>query len=74
MVTDVDARQTAKDAYIYAYAPLESYQTWRKQAVDSQAHEYIGGFNVFRHYARAFTPDNKDIVTATRPTRGRGSI
>jgi hypothetical protein len=68
MTTDTDARQTAKEAYIYAYALLESYQTWRKQAVDSHAHEYIGGFNVYRHYAQVFTPENKDIVTPNNDT------
>src|ERR1700761_788033 len=68
MTTNTDARQTAKDAYIYAYALLESYQTWYKQAVDSHAREYVGGFNVYRHYAQVFTPDNKDIVTPNNDT------
>ena len=36
----VSAKETeaiAKDAYIYAYAMMESYQTWRTQAVDKAA-------------------------------------
>jgi hypothetical protein len=62
------AIEVAKEAYIYAYAPIASYNTWYKQAVDASAPEYIGGFNVFKHYAQAFTPDNKDIVTPNNDT------
>ena len=58
----------AKEAFIYAYAPIASYNTWYKQAVDSRAPEYVGGFNVFRHYSRAFTPENRDIVTPNNDT------
>lgn len=67
-VSPEQARAIAKEAYIYAYAPMESYQTWRKQAVDDKAPEYIGGFNKFRHYSQPFTPDNKDIVTPNNDT------
>jgi hypothetical protein len=58
----------AKEAYIYAFAPLFAYNTWHKQAVDKNALEYIGGFNAFKHYAQAFTPDNKDIATPKNDT------
>ena len=47
---------------------MESYQTWRTQAVDKTANGYVGGFNVFRHYSEPFTPDNKDIVTPNNDT------
>ena len=67
-VTPAEAKATAKDAYIYAYPMLESYQTWRKQAVDRNAPEYVGGFNKFRHYSETFTPDHKDIVTPNNDT------
>ncbi|WP_234841419.1 DUF1254 domain-containing protein [Sinorhizobium meliloti] len=66
--TPDEAREIAKDAYIYAYAPIASYGTWSKQATQPDAPEYIGGFNVFRHYSQAFTPDNKDIVTPNNDT------
>ena len=62
-VSPAEAQAIAKDAYIYSYAMMESYQTWRTQAVDKSANGYVGGFNVFRHYSEPFTPDNKDIVT-----------
>jgi hypothetical protein len=66
--TPVEARAIAKDAYIYAFAALESYQTWYTQTVDKNASGYVGGFNVFRHYSEPFTPDNRDIVTPNNDT------
>jgi hypothetical protein len=67
-VSPPEARAIARDAYIYAFAMMESYQTWRAQAVDKTAPGYVGGFNVFRHYSEPFTPDNKDIVTPNNDT------
>jgi hypothetical protein len=64
----MEVEAIAKDAYIYSYAMMESYQTWRVQAVDKTANGYVGGFNVFRHYSEPFTPDNKDIVTPNNDT------
>lgn len=67
-VSASDAREIAKQAYIYAFAPMESYQTWRAQTVDTSSPTYIGGFGKFRHYAEAYTPANKDIVTPNNDT------
>ncbi|KQQ06633.1 hypothetical protein ASF59_01855 [Methylobacterium sp. Leaf121] len=63
-----EARATAKEAYVYAYAMLENYQTFHKQVVDDKASEYVGGFGRFRHYAQAFTPENRDVVTPNNDT------
>lgn len=67
-VSPDEARAIARDAYVYAYAMMESYQTWRKQAVDNADPAYVGGFGVYRHYSEPFTPDNKDIVTPNNDT------
>lgn len=67
-VTDNEARSIAKEAYVYSYAPIASYGTWSKQATMPDAPEYAGGFNVFRHYSEAFTPENRDIVTPNNDT------
>ena len=67
-VSAAETQAIAKDAYVYSYAMMESYQTWRTQAVDKTANGYVGGFNTFRHYAEPFTPDNKDIVTPNNDT------
>jgi hypothetical protein len=63
-----DARAIAKEAYLYAFAMLENYQTWYKQAVDTNAPEYVGGFGKFRHYSEPFTPANHDVVTPNNDT------
>jgi hypothetical protein len=67
-ITTDTTRAIAKDAYLFAFAMLENYQTMYKQAVDTQAPEYIGGFGHYRHYSEPFTPDNKDIVTPNNDT------
>ena len=67
-VSPAEARAVAKDAYIYAFAMLESYQTWYAQAVDKSSRAYVGGFSVYRHYSEPFTPDNHDIVTPNNDT------
>src|SRR6266851_1947425 len=67
-VSPAEAQAIAKDAYIYSYAMMESYQTWRSQAVDKTANGYVGGFNVFRHFSEPATPDNKDIVSPNNDT------
>jgi hypothetical protein len=61
-------RAIAKDAYLYAFAMLENYQTMYKQAADATAPEYVGGFGRYRHYSEPFTPENKDIVTPNNDT------
>lgn len=63
-----DARIVAKQAYLYAFAMLENYQTWYKQAVDAKSPEYVGGFGKFRHYSEPFTPSNRDVVTPNNDT------
>ncbi len=63
-----DARAIAKEAYLYAFAMIENYRTWYKQAVDTKSPEYVGGFGVYRHYSEPFTPANHDVVTPNNDT------
>ncbi|WP_217628695.1 DUF1254 domain-containing protein [Stenotrophomonas sp. HMSC10F06] len=65
---DAEARAIAKDAYIYAFAMLENYNTLYKQVASPDAPEYVGGFGKFRHYAQLYTPDNHDVVTPNNDT------
>jgi hypothetical protein len=67
-ISPAEAAAVAKEAWIYAYPMMESYNTWRKQAVDSAAPEYVGGFGKFRHYSEPFTAANHDIVTPNNDT------
>jgi hypothetical protein len=63
-----EVKTTAADAYLYAYAMLYNYKTLFQQAVDPSFPGYVGGFNRYRHYARAFTPADKDIVSPNNDT------
>ena len=63
-----EVRAIAKDAYIYSFAMLESYNTMYKQVASPNDPAYVGGFGKYRHYSEAFTPDNRDIVTPNNDT------
>jgi len=63
-----EAKAIAADAYLYAYPLLYNYKTLFQQAVDPSFPGYVGGFNRYRHYARGFTPADKDIVTPSNDT------
>ena len=67
-VTPVQARAIAKEAWLYAYAPIQGYQTMYNQTQNKDFPGYVGGFNRFRHYGRPSTPADKDIVTPTNDT------
>ena len=67
-LTPNEARAIAKEAWLYAYAPLEGYKTMYNQAVNKDFPGYVGGFNRYRHYARMNTPVDKDIVTPNNDT------
>ena len=67
-LTPAEAKAGIKEAWAWAYAPLEGYQTLYAQAVNRDAPGYVGGFNRFRHYSRLATPDDKDIVTPNNDT------
>ena len=58
-----EVKSIAEDAYIFAYPMLYGYQTLYNQTQDATFPGYIGGFGQYRHYARAATPADLDIVT-----------
>jgi hypothetical protein len=63
-----NATAVAREAWIYGYPMIMNYNTMHRQAIDARAPEYVGGFNVFRHYAQFFTPENRDVVTPNNDT------
>lgn len=63
-----EVRSIAAEAYIYAYPMIDNYRTMVKQAIDPEASEYIGGFNVIKNYSEPFTPENHDVVTPNNDT------
>jgi hypothetical protein len=63
-----EARAIAREAWLYAYAPIQGYQTLWNQTQNKAFPGYVGGFNRFRHYARSATPADTDIVTPNNDT------
>jgi hypothetical protein len=63
-----EARDIAKDAFIYAYPMLFNYKTMYEQAIDPSNKTYVGGFGKFRNYSQPYGPENKDIVTPNNDT------
>jgi hypothetical protein len=61
-VTPAEAREIARDAYIYAYPLVLYYRTMYRQAIDPKSPSYAGGFGHWAHRKLA-TPEAKDIVT-----------
>jgi len=66
--TAAEVRAIAKEAWLYAYAPLQGYQTLWNQTQNPAFPGYVGGFNRFRHYSRSATPADTDIVTPNNDT------
>ena len=64
--TPAEAKAIAAEAWLYAYAPLQGYQTLWNQTQNKAFPGYVGGFNRFRHYSRSATPADTDIVTQQR--------
>jgi hypothetical protein len=67
-LTPDEARSIAKEAFIYAYAPIQGYQTLYNQTQNAEFAGYVGGFGRYRHYARVATPADKDIVSPNNDT------
>ena len=67
-ITPDEAKAIAREAWAYAYAPLQGYQTMYNQTQNKAFGGYVGGFNQFRHYARSATPADTDIVTPNNDT------
>lgn len=62
------ATETAAQAWMYAYPMLMNYRTMWLQMQDPKQPNYIGRFNVFRHYSRLFTPLDNAVVTPNNDT------
>jgi hypothetical protein len=61
-VTPKDAREIAKEAYIFNYPLVMYYRTMYLQAIDTQSKSYSGGFGKWLHLGTS-SPKDTDIVT-----------
>jgi hypothetical protein len=64
----------AEEAYIYGLPIVMNYAVMYDYAVDRQSPQFKAPFNHLRNIARAFTPEDKAVVTptATHPTPSSG--
>ena len=63
-----EARQIAKEAYIYGFPVVMNYETLHKQALDTTGHDYRAPFNTIASLANVATPDDKFVVTPNSDT------
>jgi hypothetical protein len=67
-VTPVEARSTAKEAYIYGVPLEDSYRTIYAFSIDKTNPQYKGPFNIILNIARVFTPEDTAFVTPNSDT------
>jgi len=67
-LTPLQAKEIAKEAYIYGFPMVISYKTMYMYVLDKNSPEYKGEFNEFTGEARLYTPEDKAIVTPNSDT------
>ena len=67
-ITPAEAREIAKEAYIYAYPMVDGYRIQHAYFVAKDNPEYKGDYNVWFNSARVYTPDDKAVQTPNSDT------
>jgi hypothetical protein len=67
-VSLADAREIAKEAYVYGFPMVDGYRIQYSYFVDQQDPEYKGDWNVIHNSARVYTPADKAIQTPNSDT------
>ncbi|MBI9060610.1 MAG: DUF1254 domain-containing protein [Marinilabiliaceae bacterium] len=67
-ISPEQAKQIAKEAYLYGYPLVMNYKTLYAYTLDKSSPEYKGEFNVKSCEARVYTPEDKAIVTPNSDT------
>lgn len=67
-VTPAQAREIAKEAYIYGFPMVDNYRVLYSYFVDKQNPEYKGDWNQIHNTARVFTPEDTTIQTPNSDT------
>ena len=67
-LTPKEAKEIAKEAYIYGFPMVINYKTMYNFTVDKKSPEYKGDFNVLGCDARVYTPEDKTVVTPNSDT------
>jgi hypothetical protein len=67
-ITPEEAKEIAKEAYIYGFPMVVNYKTMYMYALNKKSPEYKGAFNESFCDARLFTPEDKAVVTPNSDT------
>lgn len=67
-LTTDEAREIAREAYVYGFPMAVNYKTMYLYVVDENSPEYKAPFNELSCTARLFTPEDKAIVTPNSDT------
>ena len=67
-ITPAEARDIAKEAYIYGYPMVDGYRVQYSYFVDRQNPEYKAPWNQIHNMARVFTPEDTAIVSPNSDT------
>lgn len=67
-ITVDEAKQIAKEAYIYGFPLVLNYKTMYEYSINKEAPEYKGDFNKLGCEARVYTPEDKAIISPNSDT------
>ncbi|MCL7938624.1 MAG: DUF1254 domain-containing protein [marine benthic group bacterium] len=67
-VSPEEARELAREAWIYGFPMAVNYKTLYEYAVNEDSPDYKGPFNTLGCEARLFTPDDRAVVTPNSDT------
>jgi hypothetical protein len=67
-VTPQQAREIAKEAYVYGFPMVDNYRVMYSYFVDKENPEYKGGWNQIHSTPRVYTPEDKTIQTPNSDT------
>jgi hypothetical protein len=67
-VTAAEAREIARDAYIYGFPMVDSYRIQYAYFIDQDNPEFKGGWNQVSSIARVYTPADTTIQTPNSDT------
>jgi hypothetical protein len=67
-ILDSDAREIAKEAYIYGFPLVDNYRIFYSYFVDRNNKEFKAPLNEIRNMPRVYTPDDKAVQTPNSDT------
>ena len=67
-VTPEEAREIAREAYIYGFPMVVNYKAMYQYTLDKDSPDYKGPFNSISCEARLFTPEDRAVVTPNGDT------